>query len=372
MSYLSVASHRRMALDARRNGAYYTALAGAIRSESVVLDLGAGTGVHGLMAARLGARRVYLVEPEDIIAVADEMVRANSLEHVVQCLQGRIEDVRLPEPVDVIVSVLTGNFLLTEDLLPSLLHARTSLKPGGTLIPSAASMEAVPVSAPGIHGAEVAGWSQSSYGVDLSSARPYAANTVYYRGQELRAVERLADPRILHTLDLTADPYESVQIAATYDITRSGDCHGWIGWLNLRLGDRWLSTSPDEPVVHWSTAYLPLDPPMTFERGERVSFTLHRAPFGDWTWSVTAASGAQHHSTLLSSPMTEASLDKARTTYAPALNDEGRLIRDLLAHFDGRQTVEAVARHIRAQHPQRFSSDAEALTLVHRVVKRYA
>jgi predicted RNA methylase len=75
MSYLSVASHRRMALDARRNDAYYAALAGAIRSESVVLDLGAGTGVHGLMAARLGARRVYLVEPEDIIALAEEVVR---------------------------------------------------------------------------------------------------------------------------------------------------------------------------------------------------------------------------------------------------------------------------------------------------------
>jgi hypothetical protein len=290
----------------------------------------------------------------------------------VQCIQGRIEDVRLPEPVDVIVSVLTGNFLLTEDLLPSLLHARASLNPGGALIPSAASMEAVPVSAPGVHGAEIAGWSQSQHGVDLGSARSYAANTVYYRSQELRGLERLADPQILHTLDLTADPYESVQIAATYDITRSGDCHGWIGWLNLRLGDRWLSTSPDEPAVHWSTAFLPLDPPLAFERGERVSFTLNRAPFGDWTWSVTAGSGTQHHSTLLSSPMTEDSLDKARTAYAPTLNDQGRLVRDLLAYFDGRQTVDAVARRLRAQHPQRFSSDADALTFVHRVVKSYA
>src|SRR4029079_14501434 len=116
MSYVVVSSHRGMALDAGRNEAYARALAAAITPDSVVLDLGAGTGVHGLMAARLGARRVYLVEPEDIIALAEENVRANGLQDVVRCIQGRIEDVTLPEPVDVIVSVLTGNFLIPEPL----------------------------------------------------------------------------------------------------------------------------------------------------------------------------------------------------------------------------------------------------------------
>src|SRR5262245_24671006 len=127
-----------MALDVRRNAAYHEALARVVGPESVVLDLGAGTGIHGLMAARLGAKRVYLVEPEDIISVAGEIARANGLDRVVRCLQGRIEEIELPEPVDVIVSVLTGNCLLTEDLLPSLVDARNRmLKPGGCLIPCA-------------------------------------------------------------------------------------------------------------------------------------------------------------------------------------------------------------------------------------------
>ena len=361
-----------MALDARRNEAYRAALAKVIGPDSVVLDLGAGTGILGLMAARLGARRVYLVEPEDIIAVAEEIVRANGLEHVVQCIQGRIEDVRLPEQVDVIVSVLTGNFLLSEDLLPTLMHARSLLKPGGVLIPSAGAMEAVPVSAPDLHRAEIAGWSEPSQGVDLGAARSYAANTVFYRGHELRGLTHLADPRTLHTLDLAADRYESVQTQTQYEIARSGLCHGWIGWLRLRLGDEWLSTSPYEPAVHWSTAFLPLDPPMAFERGELVSFTLDRAPFGDWNWSVEAPSGGQQHSTLLSSPMTMASLDRSRITHAPVLNDEGRIVSQVLSQFDGRRTVDEIAARIRRLHPQRFTSDADARTFVHRVVKRYA
>ena len=113
-----------MALDGVRNRAYYDALREVIQPGSVVLDVGAGVGIMGLMAARLGARRVYLVDPEDILEVAREVVRDNGLTGVVECLRARIEDVRLPERADVIVSVLTGNFLVTEDLLETLFFAR--------------------------------------------------------------------------------------------------------------------------------------------------------------------------------------------------------------------------------------------------------
>src|SRR5262249_38747512 len=119
MSYLSLADQGSMALDRVRNTAYHRALRRAGRPDSVVLDVGAGTGIHGLMAARLGARRVYLVEPEDVIAIAAEIAADNGLQDVVRCIQGRIGDIALPEPVDIVVSTMTGNFLLTEDLLPT-------------------------------------------------------------------------------------------------------------------------------------------------------------------------------------------------------------------------------------------------------------
>ena len=93
------AEPRRLSHDSTNRKIFSLATA-SIRADSRVLDLGAGTGVHGLMAARLGAKRVYLVEPENIISVAEEIVRSNGLEHVVRCLQGRIEEVQLPEPVD--------------------------------------------------------------------------------------------------------------------------------------------------------------------------------------------------------------------------------------------------------------------------------
>jgi hypothetical protein len=373
MSYASVSGHRSMALDARRNQLYRDALREVVRPDSVVLDLGAGTGIHGLIAARLGAKRVYLVEPEDILAVAEEIVAINGLQDRVHCLRGRLEDIELPEPVDIIVSAVTGNFLLTEDLLPTLFHARdTALKLGGLLIPGAATMEATPVSAPTIHAREIAGWSASAEGIDLSPARSYAANSVFYRVEDVRDVEYLAEPRVLQTFDFSRDNDTSVHIDADYEITQSGVCHGWVGWFSMKLGDRWVSTSPRDEPLHWSPAFLPLDPPAAFEQGESVSFALDRAPFGDWTWRIRSATTNQRHSTLLSAPMDVAMLRKAAVDYTPSLNVDGRALAQVLAQADGSSSARTIAQSLCDRYPERFHSPAEALAFVQRVIKRYA
>ncbi len=372
MSYSTVAGHRSMALDAVRNAAYARALRRSITADSIVLDLGAGTGIHGLLAARLGARRVYLVEAEDVIAVAAELARTNRLDERIRCIHGRLEDVVLPEPVDIIVSALTGNFLLSEDLLPSLFHARDRvLKPGGTLLPSAATMIAVPVTAARMHQKEIASWSVPQEGIGLDAARPYAANTVFYRAEELRDAAYLAEPRTLHSLDFSTDTYSHVHAEVTYEIAQSGICHGWLGWFTMKLGDEWLSTSPLDKPLHWAPAFLPLDPPLALERGEQVSFTLDRAPFGDWAWRVRSARAAQRHSTLLSVPLAAATLTKAALDYRPSPTVHGRAVLDVLSWCDGQRTVSAIGQRLHDRYPERYATPSEALKFVREIVRRY-
>lgn len=373
MSYQTVAGHRSMALDSVRNAAYGAALRQAVTRDSVVLDVGAGTGIHGLMAARLGARRVYLVEPEPILSVAEEIAALNGLTDAVQCLRGRLEDVTLPEPVDVIVSVLTGNFLLTEDLLETLFVARRRwLKPGGLLIPSAASMEVVPVSAAALHDKEIACWSRPQQGLDFSAARRYAANTVFYRDQELRDAEWLGPPVILRVMDFHRDDDTAVHVEATVEVTSSGTCHGWMGWVNMKLDGEWLSASPKAARVHWRPAFLPLDPPLTLERGEAVTFGLDRAPKGDWSWRVRTRSIERRHSTLLGAPLDGDVLKRAALDYRPVLNAEGQALRDVLSRCDGTYSVSELVNDLATAQPP-SSGDREALLrLVQRVVKQYA
>jgi hypothetical protein len=371
MSYVSVAAHRTMALDRVRNDAYAAALARVITPTSVVLDLGAGTGVHGLLAARLGARRVYLVEPEEIIELARASVTANGLGDVVQCIQDRIEDVQLDESVDVIVSAMTGNVLVGEDLLPILFRARDRwLKPDGSMVPAAARVVAAPVCAPGLHQREVAGWSADQHGITLTAVRPYAANSLHYRWPRAE-VQYLAPSVTLHTVDLRRDGYDGIHAEAAF-VTQPGLCHGFAAWFDLQLGDRWVSTGPHAPATHWSPAFLPLDPPVTLPPAAGVTFRIDRPPFGEWTWRATWPDGSQRHSTLCGAPATVATIAKAALDYRPQLTREGEATAFVLSRCEGSRTVREIADELRRWRPAAFDSDADACRFVQSTIRRLA
>lgn len=87
--------------------------------DKVVLDVGCGTGILSMFAARAGAKRVYAVDASAIAVKAERNVRDNGLEGVIQVVRGRIEDLDLP-PVDVIVSEWMG-------ARAALLHSDTTL-----------------------------------------------------------------------------------------------------------------------------------------------------------------------------------------------------------------------------------------------------
>ena len=372
MAYETIASHSRMALDAVRNDAYARALRKVVGPDSVVLDLGAGTGVFGLMAARMGARRVYLVEPTDVITVAQEIAAANGLQDVVTCVHGRLEDVVIPEPVDVIVSVMTGNFLVTEDLLPVLFQARDRLlKPGGHLVPSAAAMEAAIVSAPTVYSSNVDCWRTPQHGVDMSAARPYAANSLAYGPNGLRDAEFLADPVTLLTYDFQTATYGAVHARTEFEVKHAGTCHGVAGWFRIQLGDRWLSTSPRAAVTHWSAAYMPVDPPLALAAGDGVSLAIDRQPKGEWTWRLRSGTESRKHSTLLAAPLVPATLERASKTYVPPVSPDVEATAVVLSCIDGLVSVDSIARTLQARFPERYPTEERALEFTQVIVNRF-
>ena len=102
-----------------------------------MLDVGCGTGILAIWAAQAGARKVYAVEATGVSRHAQAMVDAHGLQDVVTVIKGKMEEVELPEKVDVIVSEWMGYFLLRESMAESVIRARDQwLAPGGVMYPS--------------------------------------------------------------------------------------------------------------------------------------------------------------------------------------------------------------------------------------------
>ena len=132
----SLGGYGDMIADQGRIEAYRQALRLVVKPGSVVLDIGTGIGIMAMMACQFGARRVYAIEPGDVIEVARELAAANGFADRIEFIQGLSTEVTLPERADVIVSDLRGVMPPFQHIIPSLVDARRRfLAPGGVLIP---------------------------------------------------------------------------------------------------------------------------------------------------------------------------------------------------------------------------------------------
>src|SRR5690242_14801171 len=117
-----------MLRDSDRVEAYRRAIDAVVRPGDVVVDIGAGTGLLSVFAARAGARHVYAIECAAIVEAAKVLVARHPQ---IEVIAGRAEQVTLSERADVILTETLGNYLLEEDIEPLMLSARARLaKPG--------------------------------------------------------------------------------------------------------------------------------------------------------------------------------------------------------------------------------------------------
>ena len=373
MSYADLGGQSSMAFDQTRNTAYAAAIRKYVTPDSVVLDLGAGLGVLGLIAAAAGARKVYLVEPESVIHGAREVAERNGFGDRVVAIQGRIEQVDLPEKVDIIISVFTGNLLYSEDLLPSLFHARDRwLKPDGKLIPDAAELIVAPVSAPRLHEEAIGAWSTPHFGLDYGSLRRFAANSLMYERRASFLPELLAEPTTLVASDLTSATKTDVDAETRFSISKTENCAGVQAWIRIRLGETWLGSGPLDQDVHWTPQLMLFDPEMPVAAGEQLNFHLKRPAHGEWTWAMQGVAGRRRQSTFLSQVLPLQELRKLAPDYVATLSERGLAVRDLLTHMDGSIRSEQIATHLKATYPRQFVDEASALAFVRKFARQYS
>src|SRR5262245_32729841 len=173
----SVSSYGFMIADSARMDAYAEALRRAVKPDSVVLDIGAGTGIFSLLACRFGARKVYAIEPDDTIRVACEIAAANGYSDRIEFIQKLSTEVTLPELADVLISDMRGLLPFLGRHISNVADARERLlKPGGTLIGRRDDIWAAIVEAEETYNEYLGPWEK--YDLDMTAARRIVTNTI--------------------------------------------------------------------------------------------------------------------------------------------------------------------------------------------------
>jgi type II protein arginine methyltransferase len=133
--------HFAIVRDAIRNAAYDLALRRAVKPGSRVLEIGTGTGLLAMMAARAGAAHVVSCEMNPLIAeTARQIISQNGYEDRVRVVAKHSDmldvETDLGGRADILVSEIVSNNLLGEDVLPAHERAmRELMKPDARVIP---------------------------------------------------------------------------------------------------------------------------------------------------------------------------------------------------------------------------------------------
>ena len=138
-----------------------------------MLDIGCGTGILSMFAARAGAKHVYAIENAEIALFAREIIKRNGFEDKITVIKGKMEEITMPVPkVDIIISEWMGYFLLYESMLDSVLWARDKyLVKGGKMLPDKIHMYIAAVEDGEFKKKKSSFWNDV-YGVDMSCLAP--------------------------------------------------------------------------------------------------------------------------------------------------------------------------------------------------------
>lgn len=280
--YYRLRTHLEMLQDRARCLAYQQALEPVVK-DKVVLDVGCGSGILSLFAARAGASQVLAVDM-DIPPGAGEAARDNGLDDRIRFISGRIQDVELPvDSVDIIVSEWMGGLLLMEDMLPAVLYARDRwLKPGGRLLPDRAQLFLVPLD-------NVAGIDSRNY----PTLRETISGQVWVSAVD--PARFLAEPACILYLDLYTVPEAAVRKYAArfrFEVRRDGNFNGFGLWFDVLFGRAEpplvLSTAPWLPPTHWAQALWILPADIDVQQGHEISGTFSQTGIKPSTASFRA------------------------------------------------------------------------------------
>jgi len=381
----AVSSYGDMLADGVRMRAYEAALRAVVRPGCTVLDLGCGTGIFSLMACRLGAGRVYAIEPGEVIHLARALAVEHGFSDRIDFIQAVSKRVVLPQPVDVIVADLRGCLPAFRDSISAMADARVRfLAPGGTLIPRLDTLCAAVVEMPEMYDRLLRPWARADWNLDLTAARESVLNSVHRISTA--PTQMLTEGRAWTSIDYELSNGDSVRGEFWSEVCRPGPGHGLAAWFKTTLmeGIEYSSGPGDKSgkANIYGHLFFPWPEAVALNTGDMVVAEILGSPSEDdyiWSWesSVIDSEGRRkaqfRQSTFLGNPaFFPTALDRFGPDARPVRNRDGDAAATVIGMMDGGNRLSDITRCIGKAFPDSLPSDAAAHRLVTSVIRQFS
>ncbi|CDW87258.1 protein arginine n-methyltransferase [Stylonychia lemnae] len=275
-SYSNFYIHEEMLKDTVRTNAYKKAfeLNAEYFKDKIVMDIGTGTGILSIFAAKAGAKHVHAVENAEIANFAKEIIRKNGFENVITVHKGKMEEVEIPDEVDIIISEWMGYFLLYEGMLDVVLMARKKfLKQGGLLFPNRGIIYVAAIEDVKFRKSKVDFWNDV-YGIDMSCMSSTVLSEPIIDGLDSRQI--ISSNSLLVDFDFDKMNKKDVNFSRAYSLTfqKTEKCSGIVAWFDTLFSKMKhtviLSTSPYSKLTHWKQTTFYTDRTLEAFKGDTL------------------------------------------------------------------------------------------------------
>ncbi|WP_165966121.1 50S ribosomal protein L11 methyltransferase [Actinomadura sp. 7K534] len=267
--------HWEMLHDEERAELYDRAIRQAVAAnpDALVLDIGAGSGLLAMMAARAGARHVVACEGQEPVAeTTSRVVRVAGYDDAVSVVPKMSTRMTVPEDLprraDLLVTEIVDCGLLGEGILGTIAHAREHLlAPDATIMPSRGRIIAQLVESEQLFRKNHVG---KLYGFDLAPFN--RLSTLEYFDSRLHRHEHrtLSDPLTVFDFDFrTADATPRGNELRVRP-TAAGRLHAIAFWFEMELLPGITLDNAPGHDSHWKQAIQCLPVPVLVQPGEPV------------------------------------------------------------------------------------------------------
>src|SRR5260221_1743248 len=288
VAYAAPLIHVAMLEDKPRTDAFLGAIADVVKPGDVVVDIGTGTGVLALGAARAGAKHVYAIEGSEIGRAAKELFAANGFADRITLVPGWSTHVELPERANVLVSEMIGNDPLEERIIEIFADARARfLTPDARVIPRGVRVFVAPIEVDPkkfertMFTPERTRHWRKWYGFDFEKLVEMPVNESMMATllpHEIRSWPMLSDPVLIAALNFGGMKHPVVDQTVDVSISRGGVMGGLLLYFDLDVAPGWeISTSPQkaDQANHWAVPIRFFGHPRVVKSGEKLKVAYH-------------------------------------------------------------------------------------------------